>query len=123
MGLALFGAEPPARRLPFITPVAIPDGVDDVRVRGRLIEDFNLEIGAAFGPLQGRIWRIGTMGHSARRENVLLCLAALEQVLRREGWKAEAGAGVEAAAAHYAAAGAAGLDLGDSLGAGEIGRV
>ncbi|HTK92336.1 MAG TPA: alanine--glyoxylate aminotransferase family protein [Verrucomicrobiae bacterium] len=123
MGLTLFGAEPPARRLPFITPVAIPDGVDDVRVRGRLIEDFNLEIGAAFGPLQGRIWRIGTMGHSARRENVLLCLAALEQVLRREGWKAEAGAGVEAAAAHYAAAGAAGLDLGDSLGAGEIGRV
>jgi (S)-ureidoglycine-glyoxylate aminotransferase len=109
MGLTLFGAEPPARRLPFITPVAIPDGVDDVRVRGRLIEDFNLEIGAAFGPLQGRIWRIGTMGHSARRENVLLCLAALEQVLRREGWKAEAGAGVEAAAAHYAAAGATGL--------------
>ena len=107
MGLFLFGAEPPERRLPFITPVVIPDGVDDVRVRGRLIEDFNLEIGAAFGPLQGRIWRIGTMGHSARRENVLLCLAALEQVLRREGWKAEAGAGVEAATAHYAQAGVA----------------
>lgn len=105
MSLTLFGAEPPERRLPFITPVLIPDGVDDVRVRGRLIEDFNLEIGAAFGPLQGRIWRIGTMGHSARRENVLLCLAALEQVLRREGWKAEAGAGVEAATAHYGAAG------------------
>jgi (S)-ureidoglycine-glyoxylate aminotransferase len=109
MGLTLFGAEPPERRLPFITPLLIPDGVDDVRVRGRLIEDFNLEIGAAFGPLQGRIWRIGTMGHSARRENVLLCLAALEQVLRREGWKAEAGAGVEAATAHYGAAGVAGL--------------
>jgi aspartate aminotransferase-like enzyme len=83
----------------------VPDGVDELRVRGRLIEDFNLEIGAAFGPLQGRVWRIGTMGHSAQRENVLLCLAALEQVLRREGWKAEAGAGVEAAAAHYATAG------------------
>jgi len=123
MGLTLFGTEPPERRLPFITPVLIPDGVDDVRVRGRLIEDFNLEIGAAFGPLQGRIWRIGTMGYSARRENVLLCLAALEQVLRREGWKAEAGAGVDAAAAHYAAAGAAGLDMSDSLGAGGIGRV
>jgi (S)-ureidoglycine---glyoxylate transaminase len=106
MGLALFGAEPPERRLPFITPVVVPDGVDELRVRGRLIEDFNLEIGAAFGPLQGRVWRIGTMGHSAQRENVLLCLAALEQVLRREGWKAEAGAGVEAAAAHYATAGA-----------------
>ena len=123
MGLTLFGTEPPERRLPFITPVLIPDGVDDVRVRGRLIEDFNLEIGAAFGPLQGRIWRIGTMGYSARRENVLLCLAALEQVLRREGWKGEAGAGVDAAAAHYAAAGAAGLDMSDSLGAGGIGRV
>jgi (S)-ureidoglycine---glyoxylate transaminase len=123
MGLTLFGTEPPERRLPFITPVLIPDGVDDVRVRGRLIEDFNLEIGAAFGPLQGRMWRIGTMGYSARRENVLLCLAALEQVLRREGWKGEAGAGVDAAAAHYAAAGAAGLDMSDSLGAGGIGRV
>ena len=104
MGLTLFGAEPPERRLPFITPVIVPDGVDELRVRGRLIDDFNLEIGAAFGPLQGRIWRIGTMGHSARRENVLLCLAALEQVLRREGWKAEAGAGVAAATVHYGAA-------------------
>ena len=104
MGLTLFGAEPPERRLPFITPVVVPDGVDELRVRERLIEDFNLEIGAAFGPLQGRIWRIGTMGHSARRENVLLCLEALEQVLSREGWKTEAGAGVEAATAHYGAA-------------------
>ena len=104
MGLTLFGAEPPERRLPFITPVIVPDGVDELRVRGRLIDDFNLEIGAAFGPLQGRIWRIGTMGHSARRENVLLCLAALEQVLRREGWRAEAGAGVAAATVHYGAA-------------------
>ena len=53
MGLTLFGAEPPERRLPFITPVIVPDGVDELRVRGRLIEDFNLEIGAAFGPLAG----------------------------------------------------------------------
>jgi (S)-ureidoglycine-glyoxylate aminotransferase len=123
MGLALFGAEPPVRRLPFITPVVVPDGVDELRVRGRLIEDFNLEIGAAFGPLQGRIWRIGTMGHSARRENVLLCLAALEQVLRHEGWKAEPGAGVAAAAAHYSAAGVGGADVDESLGADGIGRV
>jgi (S)-ureidoglycine---glyoxylate transaminase len=123
LGLTLFGAEPPERRLPFITPVVVPEGVDELRVRGRLIEDFGLEIGAAFGPLQGRIWRIGTMGYSARRENVLLCLAALESVLRREGWKPDAGAGVEAAAAHYAAAGAGRLDVRDSLGAGGIGRV
>ena len=128
LGLALFGAEPPERRLPFITPVVVPEGVDELRVRHRLIADFGIEIGAAFGPLQGRIWRIGTMGYSARRENILLCLAALENVLRREGWKAEAGAGVEAALAHYGASGAAagaasGLDVDDSLGTGGIGRI
>ncbi len=128
LGLALFGAEPPERRLPFITPVVVPEGVDELRVRHRLIADFGIEIGAAFGPLQGRIWRIGTMGYSARRENILLCLAALENVLRREGWKAEAGAGVEAALAHYGASGAAaggarGLDVDESLGAGGIGRI
>jgi (S)-ureidoglycine-glyoxylate aminotransferase len=63
------------RRLPFITPVVVPEGVDELRVRHRLIADFGIEIGAAFGPLQGRIWRIGTMGYSARRENILLCAA------------------------------------------------
>jgi (S)-ureidoglycine---glyoxylate transaminase len=123
LGLTLFGAEPPERRLPFITPIMVPEGVDELRVRHRLIADFGIEIGAAFGPLLGRIWRIGTMGYSARRENVLLALAALESVLRSEGWKAEAGAGVDAAVAHYAAAGAGGPDVGDSLGAGGIGRI
>jgi len=127
LGLALFGAEPPERRLPFITPVMVPEGVDELRVRHRLVADFGIEIGAAFGPLQGRIWRIGTMGYSARRENILLCLAALESVLRREGWEVDAGAGVDAALAYYAAsgasAGAAGLDVDESLGAGGIGRI
>jgi (S)-ureidoglycine---glyoxylate transaminase len=101
LGLSLFGKEPPAHRLPFVTPVVVPDGVDDLRVRGRLIEDFGIEIGAAFGPLEGRIWRIGTMGYSAQRPHVLLCLAALESVLRREGFPSPAGAGVDAALAHY----------------------
>ena len=68
LGLSLFGKEPAAHRLPFITPVVVPDGVDELRVRHRLVEDFGIEIGAAFGPLQGRIWRIGTMGHSAQRQ-------------------------------------------------------
>ena len=122
LGLSLFGAEPPARRLPVITPVVVPEGVDELRVRRRLLHDFGIEIGAAFGPLQGRIWRIGTMGYSARRENVLLCLLALEAVLRGEGWRAEPGAGVEAALRHYAAAGDGDLDTTDSLGAGGIGR-
>jgi (S)-ureidoglycine-glyoxylate aminotransferase len=124
LGLTLFGKEPAVHRLPFITPVVVPDGVDELRVRRRLVEDFGIEIGAAFGELQGRIWRIGTMGYAAARPNVLVCLAALEVVLRSEGWRAAAGAGVEAAIAHYAAAGAApvaGVD--DSLGARGIGRL
>jgi aspartate aminotransferase-like enzyme len=103
LGLRLFGAEPPEHRLPMLTPVVVPDGIDDARVRQRLLKEFGIEIGAAFGHLQGRIWRIGTMGHSALRQNVLLCLAALEAVLRAEGWKSEPGAGVAAAVAHYAA--------------------
>ena len=103
LGLTLFGKEPAARRLPMLTPVLVPDGVDDLRVRRALLDDFGIEIGGAFGPLQGRIWRIGTMGYSARRQNVLLLLSALEHVLRHEGWAAEPGAGVDAALAHYAA--------------------
>src|SRR6266705_4953152 len=59
LGLVLFGKEPPERRLAFLTPVVVPDGVDELRVRRRLIEDFGIEIGAAFGQLEGRIWRIG----------------------------------------------------------------
>jgi (S)-ureidoglycine-glyoxylate aminotransferase len=124
LGLTLFGKEAPGRRLPFITPVVVPDGVDELRVRRRLVEDFGIEIGAAFGPLQGKIWRIGTMGYAAQRQNVLLCLAALEHVLRGEGWRAAAGAGVDAALAHYAAVGAdVGVRVDDSLGARGIGRV
>jgi (S)-ureidoglycine-glyoxylate aminotransferase len=101
LGRALFGSEPPMRRLPFLTPVVVPDGIDEMRVRQRLLQEFGIEIGAAFGPLQGKIWRIGTMGYSAQRSHVLLCLAALEQVLRAEGWRAAAAAGVDAALAHY----------------------
>ncbi len=124
LDLTLFGSEPPARRLPMITPIVVPDGVDELRVRRELLHDFGIEIGAAFGPLEGRIWRIGTLGYSASRQNVLLCLAALEQVLRRQGWRAAAGAGVEAAAASYrsAGAGADASDPGDNLAAPGMGR-
>ena len=123
LGLRLFGSEPPERRLPMITPVVVPDGIDELRVRRELIEDFGLEIGAAFGPLEGRIWRIGTMGYSAQRRNVLLCLTALEQVLARQGWRAAPGAGFDAASEHYAADGApVTTDVTDSLGARGMGR-
>jgi (S)-ureidoglycine---glyoxylate transaminase len=102
LGLQQFGQEPPAHRLPMITPVIVPEGIDELRVRQLLLLDFGVEIGAAFGPLQGRVWRIGTLGYSATRQNILLCLAALEAVLRREGWKVVAGAGVDAALGYYA---------------------
>jgi len=123
LGVALFGKEPREHRLPFLTPVVVPDGVDELRVRRRLVEDFGVEIGAAFGPLQGKIWRIGTMGYSAQRQFVLVCLAALEHALRGEGHRTSAGAGVDAALAHYASAGPANPDVRDNLGAPGIGRV
>jgi len=121
MGLSLFGREPEERRLPFITPVIVPDGIDELRVRRRLLEEFGIEIGAAFGVLQGKIWRVGTMGYSARRENVLLCLAALESVLRGEGLETGPGAGVTAARLCYEKAGFLDTDASDSLGARGIG--
>jgi len=117
MGLRLFGSEPESGRLPFITPVMVPDGVDELRVRQRMVSEFGVEIGAAFGPLQGRIWRIGTMGYSAQRQNILLGLAALEASLSAEGFSLPRGAGVAAAAVHYQKSGVHHDDTGDSLGA------
>lgn len=68
-------------RLPQLNAVYIPTGVDDAAVRSRLLKDYNLEIGAGLGALAGKAWRIGLMGFGARRENVALCLKALEEVL------------------------------------------
>jgi aspartate aminotransferase-like enzyme len=121
IGLSLFGSESDERRLTFITPVIVPTGVDELAVRRRLVEEFGIEIGAAFGPLQGKIWRIGTMGYSARRQNVLLCLVALESALRAEGFDSAPSAGVEAARTFYAKAGVIDARMGDNLGASGIG--
>ncbi len=79
MGLEFVVAED--HRLPQLNSVTIPEGVDDAEVRGRLLNEFNLEIGAGLGALAGKVWRIGLMGHSSRAENIMLCLAALEAVL------------------------------------------
>ena len=122
LGLHLFGAEPATHRLAMITPVVVPEGVNELRVRLRMLHDFGIEIGAAFGPLQGKIWRIGTMGYSAQRHNVLLCLAALEALLRQEGLRVPPGGGVDAALAHYRASGEADAEVTESLGATGIGR-
>jgi (S)-ureidoglycine---glyoxylate transaminase len=102
MGLQVYGD--PAHRMTNVTGVLAPPGVDYNRVRARLREDFEIEIGSAFGPLAGRIWRIGAMGVNARKHAVLTTLAALEAVLRGEGFAFRSGAGVDAAMAVYAAA-------------------
>jgi len=68
-------------RLPQLNSVYIPEGSDDAKVRSSLINDFNIEIGAGLGDLAGKIWRIGLMGHTSRKENVELCLKALKDVL------------------------------------------
>jgi alanine-glyoxylate transaminase/serine-glyoxylate transaminase/serine-pyruvate transaminase len=68
-------------RLPQLNAVTIPEGVEDAKVRSRLLQEYNLEIGAGLGALAGKVWRIGLMGHSSRTENILLCIGALESVL------------------------------------------
>ncbi|MHC4858470.1 MAG: pyridoxal-phosphate-dependent aminotransferase family protein [Planctomycetota bacterium] len=72
---------PEAERIPHLNSVTIPEGADDAAVRGRLLEEHGLEIGAGLGPMAGKIWRIGLMGHSSRPENVELCLDALAAAL------------------------------------------
>jgi alanine-glyoxylate transaminase/serine-glyoxylate transaminase/serine-pyruvate transaminase len=84
-------------RLPQLNSVWAPAGVAEDQVRGRLLNEYNLEIGAGLGDFAGRVWRIGLMGYSARRENVLLCLNALEAVLGEMGAAIEPGAATAAA--------------------------
>jgi len=64
-----------------LNTVWIPEGIDDAAVRSRLLNEYNLEIGAGLGDLAGKVWRIGLMGYSARKENVVLATAALKEVL------------------------------------------
>jgi (S)-ureidoglycine-glyoxylate aminotransferase len=99
MGLTVFGTD--ATRMTNVTGIVIPDGIDGERVRARMRDDFEIEIGSAFGPLAGRIWRIGAMGYNARKHKVLITLGALEAVLRAEGFRVPAGAGVDAALAAW----------------------
>jgi alanine-glyoxylate transaminase/serine-glyoxylate transaminase/serine-pyruvate transaminase len=83
-GLLALGLEfivPAAERLPQLNSVTLPAGLDDAAARGRLLGEFNLEIGAGLGALAGKIWRIGLMGASARPENVALCLRAVRSLL------------------------------------------
>ena len=84
-----------------IVAVYIPDGVPGDAARAMMLNDFGIEIGTSFGPLHGKVWRIGTMGYNARQDAVTTTLAALEQVLRIFGFAAPSGAGVDAALDRY----------------------
>ncbi len=102
LGLEVFGDV--AHKMHNVVAVEIPDaltaeGGDGVRTS--MLEDFGIEIGTSFGPLHGRVWRIGTMGYNARKDAVLVTLASLEAVLRAYGVGVPSGGGVDAARAVY----------------------
>ena len=99
LGLEVFGDL--AHKMTNVVAVEIPDGIPGDAVRGALLDDFGIEIGTSFGPLHGRVWRIGTMGYNARPDAVYTTLAALESVLRRFGLPVPSGGGVEAASDVY----------------------
>lgn len=84
-------------RLPQLNAVTIPDGIDEALVRTRLLNEYNLEIGAGLGALAGKVWRIGLMGHSSRAENIILCLGALESILSEMGAEINTGVALSAA--------------------------
>ena len=94
MGLSFIVKEPD--RLPQLNAVTIPAGVDDASVRSRLLNEYNLEIGAGLGALAGKVWRIGLMGHASRAENILLCVGALESILGDMGAEINTGVALPA---------------------------
>ncbi len=87
-------------RLPQLNSVKVPEGVDEAAVRSALLQNYSLEIGAGLGALAGKVWRIGLMGASCNRRNVMLCLDALENTIRAQGVELGQGA-AEAAAKVY----------------------
>jgi alanine-glyoxylate transaminase / serine-glyoxylate transaminase / serine-pyruvate transaminase len=99
IGMGYAAAE--GHQLPMLNAVKIPAGVDDATVRRGLLERFGIEIGGGLGDFKGKVWRIGLMGYGARANNVLLVLAALEQLLAEQGAKFDRGAGVAAANEFY----------------------
>jgi len=100
MGLELFGDQ--SVKMNNVVGVVIPDGINGDGARASMLEDFGIEIGTSFGPLHGKVWRIGTMGYNARKDAVLTTLAALEQVLRIGGHRLTPGSGVHSALEVYA---------------------
>lgn len=91
----------PEERLWSLNTIKIPAGISDAKVRSALLNDYGIEIGGGLGPLKDKIWRVGLMGTSSNRNNVVLLLSALEQILLREGFKSHGGAAVEKALKVY----------------------
>jgi alanine-glyoxylate transaminase/serine-glyoxylate transaminase/serine-pyruvate transaminase len=103
-GLSAIGigyATQEGHELPQLNAVRIPDGVDDASVRKGLLDRFGIELGAGLGAFKGKVWRIGLMGYSSRPANVLLLLAALEQLLAEQKHRFGPGASIAAANAAY----------------------
>jgi len=97
LGFRLFAQE--GHRLPMLNAVWIPEGVDDAGFRKALLDDYDIEIGGGLGEVAGKIWRIGLMGETSSRENIMTFLGALEALLQKSGCLESPGAGLEAAAA------------------------
>jgi alanine-glyoxylate transaminase / serine-glyoxylate transaminase / serine-pyruvate transaminase len=108
MGLELAAQE--GYRLPQLTTIAVPANIDELKVRGELLRLFNIEIASGLGPLKGKIWRVGLMGEGSRRENVMLALNALEEILGSMGYEIARGRALSAADLAY---------VKEGLGAGE----
>jgi alanine-glyoxylate transaminase/serine-glyoxylate transaminase/serine-pyruvate transaminase len=100
MGLKMF-VDPP-HRLWSLNTIAIPEGIDDLKVRKTLLEEYSMEIGGGLGPLKGKIWRVGLMGYNSDERNVLFFLTVLEQALRAQGFEVPRGVGASAAREFYA---------------------
>lgn len=92
MGLKLLVKK--EHRLPQLTSILIPEGVSDFEVRKQLLSKYGLEIGGGLGELKGKVWRVGLMGYNATQTNVTQFLAALEDVLREQGFESKPGAGL-----------------------------
>jgi len=101
MGLEMF-VENPQDRLVTVTAVKIPAGVDDVKFRNQLLDEFNIEIAGGIGATKGQIWRLGTMGYCSQKPFILQLLAAMDKALLDQGHRHSPGAGVAGAIKSYA---------------------
>ena len=87
----------PAHRLPMLNTIRVPEGVEEAKVRGYLLQNFNLEIGAGLGSLGGKVWRVGLMGYSSSAKNILFFLSSFSRALAVQGCKTDLSAGLDAA--------------------------